>query len=389
MTFTIINLILLFILIYALVLYPPLLVILAKLFKRELNPKDDYKPSITFLIAAYNEEKYIGGAIQSIIDSNYDKKKIQILVGSDGSTDRTVEIVKSFDGIFDNLQVVEVDRGGKNGVLNALYPKIQNEIIYILDADFRLSPDAISESIKFFADKNVGIVISKLLISNNDDKDNAGFAGENSYQKLDNFLKVKESEIWTTVNNFGCYGIRAEMIKPIPNNQVCDDMFNILSVATKKYRVIISNSSIVYEVREKSAAEEVNRRDRIVAGAYSTVRAVKAILNPFTGWASFFFISHKILKYLMPFNILLIVALTPFMYSENTTIFYAFAISEIVILVLALIGWFLDSKNIFIKLFSFPYLLLMINVGFFKGTMKFLQNNHSAMWERIDTVNKQ
>lgn len=388
MTFTIINIILLFILVYSLLLYPVFLLVLSKIFKNDLHPKDEYEPNITFLIAAYNEEKYIGGAIQSIIDSDYDMKKIQLIVGSDGSTDRTVEIVKSYDGVFADLQVIEVNRGGKNAVLNELYPFIKNEIVYNLDADYRVSPDAIKNSVKFFADENVGAMIGKLTVQTTDTSSNAGTIGEGAYQKLDNFVKVKESEIWTTVNNLGCYAIRTNLIKTIPNNKVCDDFFHILSVVTAKKRAITTNVWNVYEIREKNTFEEVKRRERMVAGSIATSIEMKKIFSPTVGWGSFFYISHKFLKLIMPFHLLAILNLTPFMYQENTTIFWIFAIGQAAFYLFALIGFMLEKLHLNIKLFSFPYFLMMLNIGIIRGFYTHILDTQSAQWERIDTVNK-
>ncbi len=385
MTFTIINIVLISVILYSLVLYPILLVILSFFFKNTPATDKDFKPAITFIIAAYNEQNYISDALQSILDLDYDLNKIQVIIGSDGSTDRTIEISNSYKDKFKDLTILDLKRGGKNNVLNESYKHIKNDYIYILDADFRLKPNSINESIKYFTDPNIGAVISKLNIISGAKPTNAGEIGESTYQKFDNFIKVKESEIWSTLNNFGCYGIRKELLYPIPNNKVCDDMYNILRVASEKRRVFITNESIVNEVREKYTAEEIKRRERISSGSISTLLAVPQILNPKLGWSSFFFFSHRFIRFFYPIILILVLVFTPFMYCENTTIFYIFAIGQIIFYLFSFIGYLLDKKNIVLPLFSFPYFFLMLNIGYFNGIIQFIKNEQSAVWERADT----
>ncbi len=385
MIFSVISIILVLTLAYSLVLYVPVLAILSKLFKKSPIQNSDFKPNLTFLIAAYNEEKYIADALRSISELNYDISKIQVLVGSDGSSDRTVEVANSFASKFNDFKVLDLQRGGKNNVLNSLYPHIHNDFVYIIDADFRLTPNSINESVKYFADPNVGAIISKLDILSQDDDENAGVVGEGAYQKIDNYIKLKESEIWTTVNNFGCYGIRRELISQIPNNKVCDDMYNILQVAAHGKRAIITNDSVVNEVREKMSAEEVNRRKRIYSGSISTMFAVKNILNPGIGWGSYFYFSHRFLRFFYPIFLILLIILTPFTYFENLPIFFTLAIGQGLMYLFGLIGYLLEKKNIVIKIFSFPYFFILLNIGYFQGLIQFFQNKQSAIWERVDT----
>lgn len=386
MIFTYIIISLTLILVYSIVLYPVLLIILSKLFKKEPKLNLDFKPAITFIIAAYNEEKFIYNALQSIVELDYKQSNIQVIVGSDGSSDKTIEIANSFKDKLKDLTVLDLKRSGKNNVLNQAYKYVKNEFIYILDADFRLQKDSINKSIAFFADDDIGAVISKLNISSDSKSNNAGEIGEGAYQRLDNFIKVKEADIWTTVNNFGCYGIRKNLIIPIPNNKVCDDMFNILQVASTKKRVFITNDSVVNEVREKFSEEEIKRRERISAGSISTLLAVPQILNPRIGWANLFYLSHRFTRIIYPILILLILALTPFLYNENKIIFYIFFFGQVIFYLFSLIGFILDKKKININIFSFPYFFIMLNIGYFKGIIQFFKNEQIAVWERADTL---
>ena len=140
--------------IYPTFIYPVLLALLAKIFKNPVEIDTGFQPDVSIVIAAYNEENYISRAINSVLALNYPKEKIHLFVGSDGSNDRTVEIAKSYANKISNLKVFELGRMGKNQVLNNIYPALSTDFIFFMDADFRLSPDSLRNSLKYFADAN-------------------------------------------------------------------------------------------------------------------------------------------------------------------------------------------------------------------------------------------
>ncbi len=385
MIFCIIVSLLILIILYSTLLYPLLLSILSKIFYNKVNIDRNYQPEISIIIAAYNEEKYLHRAIDSILSSDYPASKINLFVGSDGSSDGTVAIANSYSGQFGSVTVLDLPRMGKNQVLNSVYPHLRTDIVYFMDADFRLNSDALYESIKYFADTKVNGVMSKLSIVVLSDDENSGTQGEGAYQKLERYIKTQESKIWTTVNNFGFYGVRRSVLRDVPNANVCDDMFNVLSASVSGGRMIFASESNVDEVREKSANEETKRRIRLASGGLSTSFAIKSLLNPFNGWAGFFFVSHKFIRYFFPFIMIAIVLLTPFVVVESKMYFDILVYSQSLFYLSAAMGYFFNRLNIHIKLFSFPFFFVSINIGFLLGAFRFISGKQNSIWERIDT----
>lgn len=385
MIFSIIVTLLILGILYPTLLYPLLLSILAKIFNNKVNIDRNYQPEISIIIAAYNEEKYIHRAIDSILNSDYPASKISLFVGSDGSNDSTVSIANSYSGKFGDVKVLDLPRMGKNQVLNSVYPHLRTDIVYFMDADFRLKSDALSESIKYFADSNINGVMSKLSIVVLSDDENSGTQGEGAYQKLERYIKTQESIIWTTVNNFGFYGVRRSVLRDIPNANVCDDMFNVLSASVFGGRMIFAPESNVEEVREKSATEETKRRIRLASGGLSTSFAIKSLLNPFNGWAGFFFVSHKFIRYFFPFIMILIVLVTPLVLTESRIYFDILVYSQSAFYLSAAIGYYFNRFDIHIKLFSLPFFFVSINLGFLLGAFRFISGKQNSIWERIDT----
>lgn len=385
MIFSVIVLLLILGIIYPTFIYPFLLSILAKVYNNKVNTYRHFQPEISIIIAAYNEERYIHRAIDSILGSDYPADKINLLVGSDGSSDGTVVIAKSYSGKFGSVTVLDLNRMGKNQVLNSIYPHLRTDIVYFMDADFRLKSDALSESIKYFADTNVSGVMSKLSIVVLSDDENSGTQGEGAYQKLERYIKTQESKIWTTVNNFGFYGVRRSVLRDVPNANVCDDMFNVLSASVDGGRMIFAPESNVDEVREKSANEETKRRIRLASGGLSTSFAVKSLLNPFSSWAGFFFVSHKFSRYFFPFIMIAVVLITPFVFTENRFYFDLLVYSQSAFYLFAFIGYLFNSRNIHIKIFSLPFFFVSINLGFLLGAFRFFSGKQNSLWERIDT----
>lgn len=373
------------ILVYPILIYPLLLCLISKFFRHTPKADKEFIPEISLVISAYNEEKYITHALESIVDADYPPEKIFVIVGSDGSDDKTAELSRSFKGKIRNLIVKEFPRSGKNNVLNKLYEYINTDIVFFMDADFRLHKNSLREAVKYFADQKVRGVMSRLNIVQIDENNNNTITGENTYQQLENALKKKETEIWTTVNNFGFYGLRKSVLKPIPNANVCDDMFNVLSVSDGGGRMLFIPESEVDEVREKSIGEEMRRRIRLSAGGLATSFMFKKLLCPFSSWAGFFFVSHKFMRFWFPIALILLAVMTFLIFPENPTLFWGLAVSQLVVYLFALIGYFLDKLQVGIKIFSYPYYFIVLNIGFLLGFFHFLSGRQNSIWERQDT----
>ncbi len=388
MVFTISISVLILLFLYPLTIYPIILTVLDKLFGKDYLIKPDFYPAITILIAAYNEESMIGDCIKSVLDSDYPTENIHILVGSDGSNDNTYNIVKSIANVHPNIKIFQFNRLGKNRVLNELYQHINTEFVMFLDADHRLRRNTLVNTLRLFANESIACVMNeKHIICSS--TSNSGVQGEGFYHKFEKFYKIKESRIRTTVNVLGSYCIRTNTLKPLPNEAVCDDMYNILQVSLQKKRAICSTDALIEEVRDKETSEEMRRRIRMAAGQLSTVKSLINIINPFAGLQSFFFISHKFIRYMYCLIMLLVAGLTYPLLNENIIFFQIILFGQILFYLLALVGYILEQFKIILKPFSIPLFFVIINLGFLLGIIKFIFGKSGSTWERIDTRNNQ
>ncbi len=376
-----------FLLLYVFLLYPLLLIVLAKFFNKEIDSDEGFRPDITVIISAFNEEELIEGAIRSIYDSDYPAEKITVIVGSDGSSDSTVDIVKRLADEFSNLEVYELPRSGKNKALNQLVPKATTEIIFYMDADCRLLPDTLKKMIPKFADETVGCVISPMETNNAGSDANkpvqrkdSGSTGEDIYQKYEAVIRQNECRIFATVNTLGaCYGIKSQLYRTIPNDRVCDDFYSVLSVALQRKRVIFDRDSLVSEVRQKSLSNELNRKIRIASGGLSTVLACWRLLLPDYGWSCFFLWSHKLLRWLSPMYLMVILLFSLFLQPESF-LYPGLLIIQAAFYGMALVGWVLEKMKMNFIIFKVPLFFVSMNVGFFLGIIRFIKGKQNAMW---------
>lgn len=364
------------------VIYPLVLNLISIFVKSPLRLKKDYEPEITILIAAYNEEELITDCLNSVLNCDYPKEKMRILVGSDGSTDRTNEIVKSYQDNYDNIQLFEYGRSGKNKVLNELVKNVKTEISFFLDADLRLRKDSLRNLVGILSDEKVGAALASVNIVKYDDNLNAGSHGESVYQKYESFLRAKESEIHSNINSLGTlYGIKTEYFKPFPSDTVCDDLFNVFSIALKDKRIIFDKNTIVDEVRLKSLNQEFFRRVRVVAGGLSTISYSSGLISPAYGWSSFFIWSHKMLRWFSPIFVILIFILT-FLVPIESEIKTVLIWLQLFLYFSAFIGFILEKAKISVVFFKLAYFYLSMNAAFFVGILRFLQGKQNAAWDR-------
>ncbi len=380
----IIILTLFFALLYIFILYPILLWIFSKIFKKPLKIDINFKPLVTFIISAYNEEKYIKAAIESIISSGYPSNLIRIIVGSDGSTDNTATIVKELQNKYDGISLYEFERSGKNYVLNQLVLKADTEIIMFMDADLRINKGILDDCLNKFSNSSIGCVMCSLNIIQQNNNNNIGTFGEILYQKLETKIRHYESLINSNVNSLGTlYGIRKQYFINFPNDLVCDDFFTILSIAKHKKRVFFDQLLEVIEIREKSLKGEIKRRVRLVAGGLSTIWKMKRLLLPDYGWTTFFLISHKLIRYLSPLFLITFIVIMLLM-NQDSFLFKPLVYSQLFLYITATLGYLLEKINIRFFLFRISVFFISMNIGFLLGIFRFLKQGQNSKWDRVD-----
>ncbi len=289
----------LFLSVYSYTIFPVLLSILGKLFPSPWI-KGDCSPVVTIIISAYNEEKDIEEKVRNSLLLDYPEDKLEIIVSSDGSADRTNEIVA---GIKDKRLILRAFTGrlGKTACLNKVIPDIKGEIVVFTDANSMFSPDMLKHLVKNFYDPTIGVVSGWTKYRNPD----SGEETTGLYAKLEKKTKLDESLISSCVGADGAiFAIPKALYVPLGANDI-NDFIIPLNVIKQGKRAILDKNIYCVEETTKGIKNIYSRQVRITTRTAWAIRRNIGLLNISKyGNFSFFLLSHKVLRLLTPFFLL-------------------------------------------------------------------------------------
>ena len=368
---------------YGLVLY--LLVILRRLFKGKRQIpllKDEEFPDCTLVIAAYNEEGFILEKIRNTLSLNYPEGKLEILFITDGSTDKTPEILKQYPEI---KLMHQSERKGKVAAMHRAVEQVKTEIIIFTDANTLLNKDALLNIVVHYADKKVGAIAGEKRVHSEEHAD-AGAAGEGFYWKYESKLKKWDSELFSVVGAAGeLFSVRRELYQAVPDDTILDDFMISMLIAKKGYRIIYEPRAYAIEQASANITEELKRKIRIAAGGIQSILRLKPLLNIFNfGILSFQYISHRVLRWtITPFLLILVLMLNIFISLQSDLIIYNLLLAaQSVFYLLAFIGMVFEKRELRFKLFFIPYYFCIMNYAILAGIKRYMGSQQSAVWEK-------
>lgn len=370
-----------FLIAYSYFLYPIFLVLFS-LFKKpiEINSNGSYIPSVSMVISAYNEEKVIEEKIKNCLTLDYPKEKLEIVVGSDGSTDNTVCIVAKFSDQairFWNFP----KRMGKVNVLNKITPYLTSQIVVFSDANTMYEADAIKELVKPFSNSKIGCVCGKLVLKK--PNENCGGEFEGFYWQYESFLKKYEGRYGSLLGaNGGIYAIRKNLFEILPSNTLIEDFVLPMKILSRGYNVYFAPDAIATEETSRTIHEESRRKTRIGAGDYQALTLTLPMLNISRGFPSFAYWSHKVLRWLVPFFLIFLLLLNLLLLGK--AIYQLLFIIQSMVYMGAFIGYMLSKRKRNIKLFSILYYFIVMNTSLLIGFFRFFSGMQSVAWERVD-----
>lgn len=290
---------------YTYVLYPALIWALARVFGREPDYDVDLAggepPFISVLIAAHNEEAVIAERIVNALALDYPASRIEIVIASDGSTDRTTEVVRRLAD--PRMKLIEFStRRGKASVLNAVVPTLAGEIVILSDANTTFEPSVARRFAAWFRDPSVGVVVGRLILID----PVAGRNVDSLYWRYETFLKRCEGRLGALLGaNGGVYAIRRSLFAPLRADTLVDDFVLPLQMRLATGCDIVYDTSIVAsEETPPGIGDEFRRRSRIGAGGFQSIGVLWPLLSPLRGWIALSFASHKVLRWCVPFLLL-------------------------------------------------------------------------------------
>lgn len=359
---------------YAYMGYP---LLLALTCRRERTPpsKDGRLPSVTLFIPVRNEERVIRAKIENCLALDYPRDRLEIIVASDGSTDRTTVIVGEYvtRGVILDAQP---RWEGKNRVLNRVLPKARGEVLVFSDANAMLRPDALRQLIRHFADSAVGLVAGHLKYIRA--KGNSTARGEALYFIYERLLKQLEGRRGAVVNaNGALYAVRKALASPLPP-EVPNDFFHALYVGARGHRVVFEPQAIVEERATGSLREEFHRRVRIVSRSLRTVLFLVSSGEVRWGPQSFYLISHKVIRWALPFPLLVMLLTSALLPGP---VYRAALLAQLVFYGLAVLGALGHRQRILSRVCFVPFYFCLVNLAAVVGIVRCLVWRAPAVWK--------
>ncbi len=365
----------LFLILYTYFLYPFLLFLLTQ-FKREkpaapIGSED--LPSVSVIIAAYNEEAVIEKKIRNALALNYPKDKIEILIGSDGSTDKTDTICMQY---ADQIRFHRVEpRQGKSNVLNTLVPLAKNEILLFTDANTVLQEESLKKLTVHFADRSIGGVCGRLILES---RTQGVEAYEKAYWKYESDIKNLESRLYSTVGaNGGIYAIRKELFRTIPKDTIIDDFWISLGILKQGKKIYFEKEAIAKETISETIIDEFWRKVRIGSGNLQTLLLVPVIDCPNRAFIHFAYYSHKVIRWMTPL-LLIILYISILALSSEPIFVNMFYLSNLLIFVSSL-AVILNIKNRSMNLIGY---FSLFNFALLWGYIRFIMGKQSVIWKK-------
>jgi biofilm PGA synthesis N-glycosyltransferase PgaC len=291
---------------YIVIGYPLLLGLMARLRPKPVF-KSTQRKTVSVVIAVHDGERFVGAKLDSILALDYPRELMEILVVSDGSTDRTDAIVQEFAP--QGVRLLRVPRGGKCAALNAAIPQARSEILLLTDMRQTVAPASLQAMIDCFADPTVGVVSGELIIRKgaSQDEEDIGL-----YRRYENWIRNRLSDVDSIFGALGSfYALRRELAVPIPVDQLLDDMYLPLAAFFRGYRLIVEPRALAFDY-PTSRGTEFTRKARTLAGNYQILRSYPALLGPANRmW--FHFASYKLGRLALPWVLVLLFASSCFL----------------------------------------------------------------------------
>jgi poly-beta-1,6-N-acetyl-D-glucosamine synthase len=375
---TILFWITLFWIFYVFIGYPVVMALLARLRPRPVRRDPEYRPSVAFVMAAYNEEKVIAQRIENYLEIDYPRELLSFHIGSDGSTDRTDDIIREFMRRDPSITLERFNRVGKTRIVYGIAERIEADIIVFTDADVVLDRAGLKHAVAAFADPDVGGVVCRILFR--DMSTQAGSAGERKFTELENMLRRNESLVWTTVAPTGqCYAVRPNAYTPLKDFRLSDDTNLSITIPLNGYRVCFEPGFLIYETTKRSIWTEVRRRLRMGQQSTATFLAYEGTRFPWRSLVAFEIWSHKLLRNLaaIPAAILLVTSL---LLAGEGTAYTLVAIVNLTWIAILLGGAICEQLKLNFPVLLYPLYFTAMVISLTIGSMRAAFSGGLEMW---------
>jgi len=371
---------------YPIFIYPLILLVVSLFFKKIRQQKNALSlPSVSLVVIVRNGERFIAEKIKNSLALDYPKDRLEIIIASDGSEDRTLEIAESLK--TEGVKIVGVrEHAGKISMINKTVPEAKGEILIFSDVSALLPENTVQVFVAWFQNPIIGGVCGrKILMKQEHDLGRA----QASYGSYEDFIRSWESRIAGVASNEGfLYAMRQKLFKLLPES-VTDDLYNAMGIMKQKRRVLFDPDLTAHiPVRAKTKGQELSRRRRIVCQSLNGLWKMKELFNPLEyGFYSWILFSHKVLRRMVP--VFMVTLFVSNLFLVNTGLkfgilfFIQVAAYSVAIIFLAR----LNSKAIriisvanFISAWSY---FCVGNMGTLLGIIDFITGKKYSKWDSV------
>lgn len=358
--------------------YSLVILVLSRLVHNPVK-RSPVEPKVTYLITAYNEEKNIAAKLEQVLTLDYPADRLEIIVASDGSTDRTDQVVKGFADRGVKLIRVE-GRVGKTETQNQAVRQASGDIIIFSDATTRYERSAIRNLVRNYADPSVGAVSGRYEYCNP-----TGAAiglGSILFWKYENAIKTMQTNIRTITGCCGCiYSVRRDAYAPLPAD-IISDLVEPLKVLEKGYRIVFEPDAIAYEETTEKSKEEFRMRVRVITRGMRGLLYMKTLFNPFRhGFVAFQLLSHKVLRWFIP--VFMMIALVSNLFLLGIPFYNLTLALQLAFYALALIGYVAEPRNLLAKPLTIPLYFVTVNLASVVAMYRIWRGHKAVTWETV------
>jgi glycosyltransferase involved in cell wall biosynthesis len=366
----------------------PLLVLARARLRPRPHRSDAITPSVSVVIAAHDEETAIGSRVDNLLALDYPPDRLEIVIASDGSTDRTVEVARERgDG---RVRVLDLPRTGKATALNTAVEASTGSILVFSDANTSYAPDAVRALVRSFADPEVGGVAGNqvyLPAAAADGPTDPAAAtavgvGERSYWDLDRWIKEAESLGGSVISATGAiYALRRELFRPVPDG-VTDDFVTSTRVIAAGRRLVFEPDAVALEPVAGSNRREYARKVRIMTRGLRGVAAARGLLDPRRhGFYAVQLLTHKVLRRLMAVPLLVIAITSPLLWGAGP-LYRLATLGQVVVYGLGGIGLALRDRPAGRRpWFAMPAFFCLVNIASLHALVNLLSGRRIDRWQ--------
>ena len=346
--------------------------------KRERRTRGDAElPKVAIVIAAFNEERHIAQRIDNLLALDYPPELVRAYIGSDGSRDKTGEILQACTDTRIQALVFEQNRGKAN-VLNDLVGRVEEPIVVFSDANTFFDKGALRRLVAHFSDPRVGAVSGELRL--------IGSGGDNQdslYWRIEQFLKFFEARINGLLGaNGAIYAIRRSLWRPLRPDTICDDFCVAMNVAAARHRLVYEPAAWAEEESPLEIKDEYQRRVRIgIGNLQALVRHPEYLWGTSAGTA-FAYVSHKVLRWIAP-HLLILGLLASLALALQSQAWLIAALVQITTYVGAALLYALSKRGMRLpSILRIAAFLFALNWAFLVASKRYALGQFSGSWRR-------